>query len=146
MSRIQMGSTACLSVLADCDLVIEAVAEQLTVKRDLYRALRAVCKPDTIVSSNTSTIPISALTGDQPEAFSRNFLSTHFFNPPRKMRLLELVSGPATAREAVQCITEFADVRLGKSVVPAKDTPGFIANRIGTYWMVAAEREAYRST
>ncbi|MCL4837386.1 MAG: 3-hydroxyacyl-CoA dehydrogenase/enoyl-CoA hydratase family protein [Thermoanaerobaculia bacterium] len=131
-----------LELLADCDWIVEAVIERLDVKQAVYRKVDAVRKPGSIVSSNTSTIPISRLVEGLPEAFARDFLVTHFFNPPRYMRLLEIVAGTATRPDAVALLTGFADVRLGKSVVACKDTPGFIANRIGTYWIEAATKAA----
>jgi len=131
-----------LELLADCDWIVEAVIERLDVKQAVYRKVDAVRKPGSIVSSNTSTIPISRLVEGLPEAFARDFLVTHFFNPPRYMRLLEIVAGAATRPDAVALLTGFADVRLGKSVVACKDTPGFIANRIGTYWIEAATKAA----
>lgn len=131
-----------LPLLAECDWIIEAVIEKLEVKRDLYRRIDAVRKPGSVVSSNTSTIPLALLIDGQTPAFAADFCITHFFNPPRYMRLLELVGGPATRAEALAAVRSFADHALGKSVVDAKDTPGFIANRIGIYWLQAAVVEA----
>jgi 3-hydroxyacyl-CoA dehydrogenase len=131
-----------LGLLAECDWIIEAVVERVDVKQQVYRAVDEVRKRGSIVSSNTSTIPLSKLIDGLPETFARDFLVTHFFNPPRYMRLLELVAGPTTRREAAAAVRQFCDVRLGKSVVACKDTPGFIANRIGTFWIEAATREA----
>ena len=131
-----------LASLADCDWIIEAVVENLEIKRDLYQRLETVRKPGSVVSSNTSTIPLARLLDGLPETFVRDFVITHFFNPPRYMRLMELVASPASCSEAVAAIRNFADHRLGKTVVDAKDTPGFIANRIGVYWLQAAVVEA----
>ncbi len=131
-----------LALLADCDWIVEAVVERLDVKQQVYRAVDGVRKPGSIVSSNTSTIPLRLLVDGLPESFARDFLVTHFFNPPRYMRLLELVAGERTRPEAVELVGRFCDVRLGKSVVPCKDTPGFIANRIGSFWIELAVREA----
>jgi 3-hydroxyacyl-CoA dehydrogenase len=131
-----------LGLLADCDWIVEAVVERLDVKQQVYRAVDAARKPGSIVSSNTSTIPLRKLLDGLPEAFARDFLVTHFFNPPRYMRLLELVRGEATRPEAVAAVRAFCDVRLGKSVVDCNDRPAFIANRIGTLWIEAATREA----
>jgi 3-hydroxyacyl-CoA dehydrogenase len=114
------------------------VVENPRIKADLYARLDKVRKPGSVVSSNTSTIPLHHLIQGQSDAFARNFLITHFFNPPRYMRLLELVAGEQTRPEAVAAIADFADRRLGKGVVTCKDRPGFIANRIGTFWMQAA--------
>ena len=128
--------------LADCDWIIEAIIERPAAKRELYARLEAVRKENAIVSSNTSTIPLAALTGGLPARFVADFLVTHFFNPPRYMRLLEVVAGPTTRPEAVAVIRDFADRALGKTVVECADTPGFIANRIGTLWIAAAVRHA----
>ncbi len=127
-----------LELLKDCDWIVEAVLENPGIKRALYEKLDTVRKPGSIVSSNTSTIPLALLVKDRPAEFQGDFLITHFFNPPRYMRLLELVAGPATRQEAVSEIANFCDVALGKGVVRCKDRPGFIANRIGGMWMQAA--------
>jgi len=127
-----------LDLLKDCDLIIEAVLEDPQVKRDLYARVEAVRKDGSIVSSNTSTIPLKILTEGLPERFAQDFLVTHFFNPPRYMRLLELVAGPETRPDAVKTVEAFGDEKLGKGIVHCKDTPGFIANRIGTFWIQAS--------
>lgn len=132
-----------LALLADCDWIVEAIIEQPEAKRGLYAQLEGVRKPGSIVSSNTSTIPLAALTLGLGEAFARDFLITHFFNPPRYMRLLELVRGPATRADAVAAISDFGHRALGKTNVMCKDTPGFIANRIGGHWMQAAINHAF---
>ncbi|GGB92625.1 3-hydroxyacyl-CoA dehydrogenase [Novosphingobium endophyticum] len=124
-----------LEKVAECDWVIEAVIERLDIKQGLYAKLEAVKRPGTAVSSNTSTIPLANLVEGRSDAFRRDFLITHFFNPPRYMRLLEIVTGPATDAGVAAAVERFADVAMGKTVVHAKDTPGFIANRIGTYWI-----------
>jgi 3-hydroxyacyl-CoA dehydrogenase len=124
-----------LGLIADCDWVVEAIVENLKIKHDLYAKLEGILKPGAIVSSNTSTIPLKVLIEGRSDAFRPNFLITHFFNPPRYMRLLEIVSGPETSRDAVETMAEFCDVRLGKGVVRCHDTPGFIGNRIGMMWM-----------
>lgn len=143
--RIRTGSTVDdLALLADTDWIIEAVAEKLEIKQSLYRAIDGVRKEGSVVSSNTSTIPLSALVGGLPDAFAADFLITHFFNPPRIMRLLEVVSGPKTRPDITAAISDFGDRTLGKCVVACKDTPGFIANRIGSFWMVVAQNEAIR--
>lgn len=132
-----------LDWLADCDLVIEAVLENLEIKKDLYQKIDAHRRADCIVTSNTSTIPLDHLVADMPEGFREHFAVTHFFNPPRYMRLLELVGGPDTGAEVITALREFGDQLLGKSVVDCKDTPGFIANRIGILWMGVAVRFAF---
>ena len=131
-----------LPKLAECDWIIEVIIEDLGAKRAMYDRIDAVRKPGSIVSSNTSTIPLRALSGKQSPAFQADFCVTHFFNPPRYMRLLELVTGPATRPEVAAELTQLCDIRLGKGVVACKDTPGFIANRIGTYWITCAVNEA----
>jgi len=124
-----------LGKIAECDWVIEAVIERLDIKQSLYAKIEAVKRDGTAVSSNTSTIPLGQLVEGRSEAFARDFLITHFFNPPRYMRLLEIVTGPATDTAVAAKVEQFADVAMGKTVVRANDTPGFIANRIGTYWI-----------
>ena len=131
-----------LPKLAECDWIIEVIIEDLGAKRAMYDRIDAVRKPGSIVSSNTSTIPLRSLSGKQSPQFQADFCITHFFNPPRYMRLLELVTGPATRPEVAAELTQLCDVRLGKGVVACKDTPGFIANRIGTYWITCAVNEA----
>lgn len=133
-----------LGMLSDCDWICEVVVENLAVKRELFKRIDAVRKSDSIVSSNTSTIPLSELIAEQSDAFARDFVVTHFFNPPRHMRLLELVKGGRTRQEAVQAIELFCDLHLGKFIVHCKDTPGFIANRIGIYWMQTGVVEAIK--
>jgi 3-hydroxyacyl-CoA dehydrogenase len=122
--------------LADADWVIEAVIENPQIKQSIYQKLEAICKQDCLISSNTSTLPLALLVKDMPDSFKRRFMITHFFNPPRYMRLLELVSSPATDPAFVEAISQFADIKLGKNCVTCKDTPGFIGNRIGIYWLL----------
>ncbi len=131
-----------LPLLAECDWIVEVVLEDLAIKRAIYEKVEQHRKAGSIVSSNTSTIPLRDLVAGLPERFQRDFCITHFFNPPRYMRLLEVVRGPKTRTDAVETLEEFCDVRLGKGVVHAKDTPGFIANRIGGMWMQAAVNAA----
>jgi 3-hydroxyacyl-CoA dehydrogenase len=106
-----------LGEVADSDWIIEAVVERLDVKQALYAKLDAVRKPGTAVSSNTSTIPLHLLVKGQSDAFARDFLITHFFNPPRYMRLLEIVTGPRTDVQLAKTVAAFADLKLGKSIV-----------------------------
>jgi 3-hydroxyacyl-CoA dehydrogenase len=131
-----------LADIADCDWIVEVVIERLDIKHDLYAKIESVRKAGSIVSSNTSTLPLAKLIEGQSEAFAKDFAITHFFNPPRYMRLLEIVAGPATRPDAIADLSDFADRRLGKGVVHCNDTPGFIANRIGTYWIQCALVEA----
>lgn len=130
--------------LAEADWIIEAVVERRDIKQQLYRTIDDVRKPGSVVTSNTSTLPLAELVRGMPESFRRDFLVTHFFNPPRYMRLIELVTGPNTRPGAAEAIGHFADRRLGKSIVRCKDTPGFIANRIGVFWLQLGLLEALR--
>ncbi len=123
-----------LGGLADCDWIVEAIVENLEPKRDLWRKVDAHRNPDAILSTNTSGIPLAKISeGFSPE-FRRHFLGTHFFNPPRYLHLMELIPGPDTDPRILADVEEFADRRLGKGVVHAKDTPNFIANRIGSFF------------
>ncbi len=128
--------------LADVDWIIEAVIEKIEIKQNLYARLETVRKPQAVVSSNTSTIPLEHLIEGRSDVFAQHFLITHFFNPPRYLRLLELVVGDKTLPEVTKTISAVCDVRLGKGVVACKDRPGFIGNRIGTYWIQVAMNEA----
>ena len=132
-----------LNKIADVDWIVEVVIEDLTIKQELYRRIEAARKPGSIVSSNTSTLPLSLLTEGMPETFKQDFLITHFFNPPRYLRLLEVVAGPDTKSSALETVASFGDQLLGKTVIRCKDTPGFVGNRIGVYWMQAAFTEAF---
>lgn len=132
-----------LHKLKDVGWIVEAVAERLDIKQGLYRKLEAARKRGCIVSSNTSTLPLHMLMEGMPTTLQQDFCITHFFNPPRYMRLLELVAGPLTRPEISTVITNFSDQQLGKVVVLAKDTPGFIANRIGVFWVQAAVKAAH---
>lgn len=133
-----------LQRLKDMDWVIEAVVEKPDIKRGLYHQLQQVCSAQCIFSSNTSTLPLHVLAAGFPEDFSRRFMITHFFNPPRYMRLLELVVPEQFDPTLLTELTAFADVRLGKGCVFCKDTPGFIANRIGTFWIQTAVQQAVK--
>lgn len=119
--------------IADVDWVIEAVVENLTIKQQLMARLEGVIREDAIVSTNTSGLPIHAIAQGCSESFRRRFLGTHFFNPPRYLKLLELIPTTDTAPEILERMQWFAELHLGKGVVVAKDTPNFIANRIGVY-------------
>jgi len=125
-----------LAKLKECDWVIEAIIENLEIKRALYERIEPHLKPEAIVSSNTSGIPIQALAEGRGEAFRKRFLGTHFFNPPRYLHLLELIRTPETAGEVSCFVSGFCDRVLGKGIVYAKDTPNFIGNRIGTFAML----------
>jgi 3-hydroxyacyl-CoA dehydrogenase len=119
--------------LADVDWIIEAVVENLEIKRALLRKIEAVRKPGTIVTTNTSGLPVGKIAEGFSEDFRWAWFGTHFFNPPRYMRLLEIIPTPDADKAAIDAIAHFCDVRLGKGVVIAKDTPNFIGNRIGTF-------------
>ncbi len=123
-----------LNEIASCDWVIEAVTENLGIKRDLWQRVDAVRKRDAILSTNTSGIPLKKISEGFSHEFRRHFLGTHFFNPPRYLHLMEMIPGPETDPEVMQFVHDFADRRLGKGVVPCKDTPNFIANRIGSFF------------
>ncbi len=131
-----------LELLAECDWIIEAVIERLDIKQELYKKIDLVKKTDAVVSSNTSTIPLNDLVAGLSDSFAETFLITHFFNPPRYMRLLEITAGDKSRPELVESIRQFCDIGLGKGVVDCNDTPGFIANRIGIYWIQVAILEA----
>ena len=122
-----------LKKLAEADWIIEAVLENLEIKRDLLRKVEAVRRPGTIITTNTSGLPVAKISEGFSEDFRRCWFGTHFFNPPRYMRLLEMIPTADSDRTLLDAIAWFADVRLGKGVVYAKDTPNFIANRIGTF-------------
>lgn len=127
-----------LEKLSDCDWIIEVVLEDVKIKHATYEKIQKHRKKGSIVSSNTSTILLEKLTEGQPKEFVEDFMITHFFNPVRYMRLLEVITGKTTNTKAVQTIEEFCDQRLGKGVVHCKDTPGFIVNRLLVFWMQTA--------
>lgn len=143
VKRVTPGNTdSDLEKLADCDWVVEAIIEKIEYKHDLYEKIEKVIRPGTIVSSNTSTIPMERLVEGRSSDFKKNFFITHFFNPPRYTRLLEIVSGKDCDKESLKTLNDFADIHLGKGVVHCKDSPGFIANRIGTFWIQKTMVEA----
>ncbi len=131
-----------MDLLGQCDWIVEAVIENLEIKSALYARIDEHRKPGAIVSSNTSTLPLSKLTEGMADGLAKDFLITHFFNPPRYMALLEIVTGDKTRQEVTDAVSDFADRMLGKGVIKAKDRPGFIANRIGAYWLQCAVIEA----
>ena len=132
------------AALADYDWIIEAVVERLDIKKDLYQRLNETCKDTCIITSNTSTIPIRLLVEDMPEAFCKRFAITHYFNPVRYMRLLELVRGEQTDDSVIETLADFNDRILGKGVVACNDTPGFLGNRVGVYALQVGLNEAAR--
>lgn len=129
-----------LQLLADCDLVIEAIIEQPAPKQALYARLESVLKPTTVIATNTSGIPMRVLLQGRSDAFARRFLGLHFFNPPRYLRLLEVIPTPQTAPETLDAARRFGERVLGKGIVVAKDVPGFVANRLGVFGLVRAVR------
>jgi 3-hydroxyacyl-CoA dehydrogenase len=130
-----------LEKLKDVDWIVEVIVENLEIKKELYEKVDAVRKPGTIISSNTSGISIEAMKDGRSEDFQKHFLGTHFFNPPRYLKLLEVIPASTTAPEVVDFMVQFGENTLGKGVVIAKDTPNFIANRIGTYGLLVTLRE-----
>lgn len=141
--RIRVGNTEDdLAALSDADWIVEVVVERLDIKQALYRRIAEVRSADAILSSNTSTIPLQALMEGMPESLKEHFVVTHFFNPPRHMRLVELVTAPETRPDVVARIENFLDPGMGKTVIRCNDRPGFIANRLGVYWMQVALQEA----
>ncbi len=126
-----------LHLLADVDLVVEAIIERVEPKRALFAKLEAVVKPGCIVASNTSGLRISEITEGRSEAFCENFLVMHFFNPVRYMKLLELVCGEKTSPATLERVVRFGEDVLGKGIVLGNDTPNFVGNRIGAHAMMA---------
>jgi len=127
-----------LAKVADCDLIVEAIIEKLEIKRDLFTKLDNLLSGDTIIASNTSGLRIADMVVGRSERFRQHFLITHFFNPPRYMKLLELVAGADTSPACKERIEAWGKDQMGKGIVWAKDTPNFVANRIGTHSMMAA--------
>lgn len=127
--------------LKDCDLVVEAVVENLDIKHKVFAEVDKHRKPGAVIASNTSGIPIDSIAEPFSDDFKQHFLGVHFFNPPRYMKLVEIIPGTQTSGEIACKIAGFLDQRLGKGVVPAKDRPNFIANRIGTFGMMATVHE-----
>lgn len=130
------------TAVREADWIIEAVIEDLSIKQALFEKLEIFKKPEAIVSSNTSTIPLHDLTAGRTEAFKKRFIITHFFNPPRFMHLLEVVGGDEADPSVIEAIRKFGDLKLGKNVIVCKDTPAFLANRIGIYYMLRGIVEA----
>ncbi len=129
-----------LARCAEADWIIEVVAENLEIKRKLLARVAQYRKPGAIVTTNTSGLPVHLIAEGLSEEFQQHWAGTHFFNPPRYLKLVEVIPGPKTSSEVVESLSEFCNRRLGKGVVVAKDTPNFIANRIGTFSMLNALR------
>jgi 3-hydroxyacyl-CoA dehydrogenase len=136
IALIATAGFADLSRIGSADWIVEAVVEDLAVKRTLLERVEAARRPGSIVSSNTSGIPIAAIADGRSDEFRRHWLGTHFFNPPRYLRLLEMIPTDDTDPSVVAGLSRFADLRLGKGVVIARDTPNFIANHIGLYGLM----------
>ena len=126
------------------DWVVEAVVERIDIKHEIYSKIQAVRKPESIISSNTSTIPLKILSANMSDDMKKNFCITHFFNPVRYMALLEIVTEPINDVEKINSLKAFCDEQLGKGVIICNDTPGFIGNRIGVYAMQVAMTEAFK--
>ena len=140
-SKVSIGNLEDdLPRIADADWIIEVVAENLEIKRGLLAKVAQFRKPGSIVTTNTSGLPVQLIAEGLPEELQQNWAGTHFFNPPRYMKLVELIPGPKTSKAVLEILTEFCDRGLGKGVVLAKDTPNFIANRVGTFSMLNALR------
>jgi 3-hydroxyacyl-CoA dehydrogenase len=131
-----------LEKLKECDLIIEAIAERMDWKHDLYKKVAPFIGAQTIFASNTSGLSITALAEGFDESLKERFCGVHFFNPPRYMHLVELIPTPATRPEIVDRLEGFLTTALGKGVVRALDTPNFIANRVGIFGMLATIHEA----
>ena len=143
--RITIGNVEDdMDKLADADWIAEAIVERLELKKALYKQIDAVRKPGSMVSSNTSTIPISLLVEGMPTAFREEFSITHFFNPVRFMRLLEIVRGEDTKAEVIECLEAFNEARMGKGIVVCNDTPGFLGNRVGVFAIQTALHLAFQ--
>ncbi|GAB2763038.1 3-hydroxyacyl-CoA dehydrogenase/enoyl-CoA hydratase family protein [Rhabdobacter roseus] len=142
-SRIKLGNFEDnLKEIKDYDWIIEVVVERLDIKKSLFEKVEALRKPGTLVTSNTSGIPIKLMSEGRSDDFQKHFCGTHFFNPPRYLRLLEIIPGPQTDPAVVDFLMHYGDLFLGKTTVLSKDTPGFIANRLGIYAMVQTIRAA----
>ncbi len=143
VNRVSLGNfDDDLSKIAEVDWVIEVVVERLDIKKLIYDKVEAHRKPGTLVTSNTSGIPIHLMAEGRSEDFRKHFCGTHFFNPPRYLRLLEIIPGPDTDQQVIDFLMNYGDLYLGKQTVLCKDTPAFIANRLGIYAMVQTIRVA----
>ncbi len=129
-----------LARCGEADWIVEVVAENLEIKRQLLSRVVQFRKPGAIVTTNTSGLPVRLIAEGMPEEFQQHWAGTHFFNPPRYLKLVEVIPGPSTSADVLETLSDFCDRRLGKGVVVAKDTPNFIANRIGTFSMLNALR------
>ncbi len=123
--------------IAGCDWVIEVVVERLDIKQSVFTEVEKYRKPGTLITSNTSGIPIHMMAEGRSDDFKKHFCGTHFFNPPRYLRLLEIIPTPYTDPEVVDFLMHYGDLYLGKTTVLCKDTPAFIANRIGVFGIMS---------
>ncbi|MGB5984183.1 MAG: 3-hydroxyacyl-CoA dehydrogenase/enoyl-CoA hydratase family protein [Desulfobacterales bacterium] len=138
-ARVHLGNLSDdIEVLAQCDWIVEAVVENLKIKQDLFHRVDALRHPQAIISTNTSGLPLNKISEGFDESFRQHFLGTHFFNPVRYMKLLEIIPGADTLPEILDFMADFGERRLGKGIVWAKDTPNFVGNRIGVHGMVKA--------
>ena len=132
------------NLVGSADWVVEAVVERIDIKHNIYKKIEEVKKKESIVSSNTSTIPLKVLSEDMSDEMKKSFCITHFFNPVRYMGLLEIVKEPINDTEKINLLKSFCDEKLGKGVIICKDTPGFIGNRVGVYAIQVAMTEAFK--
>ncbi len=133
-----------LHLISECDLIIEAIIEKIEIKYQLYDKIIPYLKKEAILASNTSTLPLEKLKTNMPDSIKSRFVITHFFNPPRYMELLELISDQMVLPQIIEQITDFLTVKLGKTIVRSNDTPGFIANRIGCYLLEMVVRRSIK--
>ena len=137
-SRITVGNfDDDMSKIAKCDWIIEVVIENLEIKKKVFDNVEKFRKPGTLITSNTSGIPIHLMTEGRSDDFKMNFCGTHFFNPPRYLKLLEIIPTPKTSPEVIDFLMHYGELYLGKTTVLCKDTPAFIANRIGVYGIMS---------
>ena len=135
-SRIETGNfDDDFNKIGDCDWVIEVVVERLDIKKQVFEKVEKYRKKGSLITSNTSGIPIHMMMEGRSDDFKKHFCGTHFFNPPRYMRLLEIIPTPETSPEVVDFLMHYGDLFVGKQTVLCKDTPAFIANRVGVYAM-----------
>jgi len=132
------------NLVGEADWVVEAVVERIDIKHSIYKKIEDIRKPDSVISSNTSTIPLKVLSENMSDEMKQNFCITHFFNPVRYMGLLEIVTEPINDKEKINLLKSFCDEKLGKGVIICKDTPGFLGNRVGVYAMQVAMTEAFK--
>lgn len=138
VKRISTGNfTDNMKDIADCDWIVEVVVERLDIKQSVFAEVEKYRRPGTLITSNTSGIPIHLMTEGRSEDFKKHFCGTHFFNPPRYLRLLEIIPTAHTDEAVIEFLMQYGDLFLGKQTVLAKDTPAFIANRVGVFSIMA---------